>query len=200
MGYTIMTNAAAKQNKKKTIEDLTALPEGTRSELVDGEIYMMAPAQAKHSEIQSYLSQKLRTKYPKDNFSNGDDGWWIISEIWTHYEQHESYVHDLAGFKCSKLKSLPEKGPIKVKPEWVCEILSPSNWQNDTHRKRCTLEAHKVPYYWIIDPERKSIQVFHLPPKSSHYQILSYLSSDDGKIKIDPFPDLELDLAELFAN
>lgn len=34
-----------------TIEDIYNLPDGQRSELVDGQIYMMAPPSRKHQEI-----------------------------------------------------------------------------------------------------------------------------------------------------
>lgn len=49
------------QREDYTIEDIYALPEGTRAELIDGQIYYMAPPSRNHQKIagkllQSYLS------------------------------------------------------------------------------------------------------------------------------------------------
>lgn len=39
---------ALPQEQSYTIEDIYALPEGTRAELIDGKIYYMAPPNTKH--------------------------------------------------------------------------------------------------------------------------------------------------------
>ena len=47
------------QEKIYTIEDIYALPEGQRAELIDGQIYMMAPPNARHQDIIFSLSRKI---------------------------------------------------------------------------------------------------------------------------------------------
>ena len=42
-----------------TIEDIYALPEGERAELIDGHIYYMAPPNTMHQRISSILSRKI---------------------------------------------------------------------------------------------------------------------------------------------
>jgi hypothetical protein len=44
-------------------------------------------------------------------------------------------------------------------PDWVCEVLSPGNPQNDLTLKRRAYHAAKVGYYWIVDPMREEITV-----------------------------------------
>ena len=46
---------ALAQKKSYTIDDIYALPEGERAELIDGQIYMMAPPSRKHQDILSFL-------------------------------------------------------------------------------------------------------------------------------------------------
>ena len=42
-----------------TIEEIYALPEGERAELIDGHIYYMAPPNTMHQRISSILSRKI---------------------------------------------------------------------------------------------------------------------------------------------
>ncbi len=175
-----------------TIEDLIALPEDTKAELVDGVIYAMAPAAARHSVIFGRLHLKVGNYCDDKNGKGPTDGdsWLIVPEAWTDYDEHNSFVHDIAGFSRKELPKLPERGPITVKPLWVCEILSPS--------KRVILEHHGVPYYWLVDPIRKNIQIFVLTKGNEHYQIIQAVENADGVMKLPPFEDLELDLMKIF--
>ena len=43
-----------------TIEDIYALPEGERAELIDGHIYYMAPPSRKHQDISMELSSVIK--------------------------------------------------------------------------------------------------------------------------------------------
>ncbi len=49
------------QEKTYSIEDIYALPDGQRAELVDGQIYMMAPPSTEHQEISGSLYHKIRS-------------------------------------------------------------------------------------------------------------------------------------------
>ena len=42
---------ALAQEKSYTIDDIYSLPEGSRAELIDGQIYYMAPPSTKHQRI-----------------------------------------------------------------------------------------------------------------------------------------------------
>ena len=44
------------QDKEYTIDDIYALPDGQRAELIDGRMYMMAPPGRKHQRITLELS------------------------------------------------------------------------------------------------------------------------------------------------
>lgn len=188
------------KDPQATVEDLMALPEDTKAELIDGVIYAMAPALAKHSFAASQLFAKL-TGHLEDKKRKGPtdtDSWVLLTEAWTDYGEHNSFVHDIAAFSRKDLPELPEKGPIMARPAWVCEVLSPSNWMNDTQRKRVVLEKFGVPYYWLVDPMQKNIQVFELKNKGEHYQIIQVVENVEGIVRLPPFEDLELDLMRIF--
>ena len=187
------------ENPLSTVEDLEDLPEDVRAELINGEIVMMA-ASMQHSNICSELISVIRTHVKAKTDRSDKDGWVIIAEAWVTYDEHNSFVHDLAAFLRSDLTNQSKRGAILAKPVWVCEVLSPSNWSNDTQRKRLILEQHKIPYYWIVDPLRKTIQVFELKDKDEHYQIVYAADINNNPVKLPPFTDLELNMAELFED
>ena len=47
------------QNKEYTIDDIYALPDGQRAELIDGKMYMMAPPTRRHQQILGALYRKI---------------------------------------------------------------------------------------------------------------------------------------------
>ena len=47
------------QREDYTIEDIYALPEGTRAELIDGQIYYMAPPTRRHQKLLFSLSRAI---------------------------------------------------------------------------------------------------------------------------------------------
>ena len=177
--------------------------EEDRSELVRGKIVLMAPASPRHSFAQAKLTQMIGSFLEKNKVFNPktkdpEDTWRYVVEAWTYYGLENCLSHDLAAFSAKELTKIPEKGPIKVLPIWVCEILSPSNWSTDTETKRIILQNAGVPYYWIVDPMRKSIAVFVLD-SSGEYRVSSFLGESEGPIRLEPFKDLEIRIGDIFS-
>lgn len=184
----------------RTVEDLEKLSDDDRAELINGEIVMMT-ASTNHSLICTQLTVEIATHLKAKKGYGDYDDWVIIAEAWVTYDQHNSFVHDLAAFYRKDIANRSKKhGGLTIMPLWACEVMSPSNWTNDTQRKRVILEQHKVPFYWIVDPIRKTVQVFELKDKNEHYQIVYAADIGDGRVKLPPFQDLELDLTELFQD
>ena len=57
---------ALAQEKTFTVDDIYALPEGERAELIDGQIYYMAPPNRKHQTIVRELFSSINS-YIKSN-------------------------------------------------------------------------------------------------------------------------------------
>ena len=57
-----------------TIEDIYALPEGERAELIDGQIYYMAPPSRKHQRISTRLTSIIDRYYAVE----WHRGFWVI--------------------------------------------------------------------------------------------------------------------------
>ncbi len=50
-----------------TVEDIMALPDGERAELIDGEMFMMATPTTSHQETQLWLSNQIYNHIQKNN-------------------------------------------------------------------------------------------------------------------------------------
>lgn len=187
---------------KHTLDEWLNIPSDQRSDLIDGKIYMQAAPSKEHSLIQGDLRaalQPLRSK--KSTGSNDVDGWRFATEVGVIYPSDtrgdQACTHDLAGWKSSRFSSNQENCThIKIRPDWVCEIVS-SNWQNDTIKKRSLLERNHVPFYWLISPQQKTISVLILDTNGV-YSIDKEYSEPMGKVSIEPFEEIEIDLALVF--
>ena len=144
-----------KKEKPGTIEDIYALPEGKRAELIDGQIYDMAPPGWTHHKISRKLHQAIANYIDASHgecealaapfavFLNADDK--------TYLEPDISVICDIS--------KLDEKG-CHGAPDWVIEIVSPSSKPRDYMKKMFLYYAAGVREYWIVDPEKNMISVY----------------------------------------
>ena len=83
-----------------------------------------------------------------------------------------------------------------MRPDWVCEVLSPSNRKRDLIEKKIILHQAKVPHYWIMDPEDQTVTAVRWNQEG-------YLSVADAvvgqKVRLEPFSGSEIDVASLFG-
>lgn len=147
---------ALPQEKPYTVEDIYALPDGRRAELIDGQIYDMTPPARLHQHIimnlsatiYNYIKQKNGTclVYPAPFavFLNNDD---------------YNYVEPDISVICDKSK-LDERG-CNGAPDWIIEIVSPSSRTMDYYRKLFKYRNSGVREYWVVDPEKKIITVYN---------------------------------------
>ncbi len=133
-------------NNKCTIEDIYALPDGQRAELIDGELYMMATPRIQYQRLVGFLyfeiSNYIRNKNgscepfmaPFAVFLNADDKIYLEPDI--------SVI-------CDKDK-LTDKG-CKGAPDWVIEVVSPTSHPMDYYRKLMKYGIAGVREYWVVD-------------------------------------------------
>lgn len=138
-----------------TIDDIYALPDGERAELIDGKIYYMAPLNTKHQrlvhffdrEIGNYIQNKKGEcevfPAPFAVFLNEDD---------------KNYVEPDISIICD-ISKLDEKG-CHGAPDWVIEIVSPSSKPRDYMTKLFKYRTAGVREYWIVDPDKQMTMVY----------------------------------------
>lgn len=146
---------ALPQKKIYTIEDIYALPEGQRAELIDGQIYMMAPPKRIHQELVSQFT-KIIGQYI-DTHNGGCKVYPAPFAVFLSADD-KNYVEPDISVICNHDK-LDEYG-CNGAPDWVIEIVSPSTQQMDYGIKLFKYRTAGVREYWIINPITHTVNVF----------------------------------------
>lgn len=179
--------------KLKTYDDLLGLPEGVHAEIHAGEIVTFAPPLPEHGRAQQALGSYVGR--PLDHDHDGPDGWWIIPEVDVRFTLHDIVRPDVAGWRRSRLASPRGVRPIDVVPDWICEVLSPSNERRDRVFKRQLYARHGVPHYWLVNPAEEILEAYVL---QSGTWIVAGTYDRDAVARLPPFEAVELPVGRLF--
>lgn len=182
--------------KLKTVADLLEF-EDERVELIDGEIVQRPMARSEHALIQSGLSDEILP------FKRRSDkgGCWIMTEISVRHGEHQCPTHDLAGWRKERFPDRPS-GLMDIFPDWVSEITSPGHERKDLFHNFLLLQQHRVPFYWVVCPEEKTLIAYRLTDES--YKVIFSVACKSPKdfrpVRIPPFEAVEIDLAYVFGT
>jgi len=102
---------------------------------------------------------------------------------------------DLAGWWRDRLPDPWDTRPIDTRPDWVCEIRSPSNAAVDRVRKSRLYAEHGVPFYWIVDPAERTLEARRLV-EGSWLEVGTFDATSVARTA--PFETIELDVGRLF--
>jgi len=139
-----------------TIEDIYALPDGERAELIDGKIYYMAPPNTKHQRLVHFFDREIGN-YLKGNKDECE----VFPAPFAVFlnENDKNYVEPDLSVVCDKNK-ITEKGCVGA-PDWIIEIVSPSSRQMDYFKKLFKYRTAGVKEYWVVDPDKKIVTVYN---------------------------------------
>lgn len=148
--------------KRYTVDDIYALPEGQRAELIDGQLFYMAPPARKHQDIVVELSSII-----KDYIRNHAGECKVYPAPFAVFlgtkegdENRSDYVEPDISVICDRGK-LNEKGCLGA-PDWIVEVVSPSSRKRDYYQKLALYQTNGVREYWIVDPDKKLVIVYDL--------------------------------------
>ncbi|HVT45336.1 MAG TPA: Uma2 family endonuclease [Thermoanaerobaculia bacterium] len=176
-----------------TYDELIALPDDCIGEIVDGNLFASPRPRARHAHVAVSLIQFLA---PADYRRRPRDGWWFLVEPELHLGD-DVLVPDLAAWEIAHAPLDGGAVGISVRPDWVCEILSPATRTLDFRRKLPAYALHRVPHLWLVDPERKFLEAFAL---ASHaWQSLGRWDAESTVIA-PPFEEIPIALANLWLS
>ncbi len=150
------------QEKIYTINDIYALPDGERAELIDGQIYYMAPPSTKHQRLVGNLFNTI-SNYIQNNKGTCEP--FIAPFAVFLNENDKNYVEPDISVVCDKSK-LTDKG-CNGAPDWIIEIVSPSSRRMDYYTKLFKYRAAGVKEYWIVDPEKERVMVYNFEKETT---------------------------------
>ncbi len=190
-------SAVRHHSQDATFADLERLGEDARAEIIHGTVVEKASPTMGHGRSQKALGGYLGRRFDRKPGGRWPGGWWIASEVDVEYKRHEVFRHDLVGWRRDRVPECPAGWPVRVRPDWVCEILSPSNEKRDLVDKMNVLRDAGVPYYWILNPEEKILVAHRL--ESAGYVVLVSASSGDT-VLAEPFEEVQLRVGVLFGD
>ena len=178
---------ALHQEKIFTTENIYALPDGERAELVNGHIYYMSPPARIHQrllhQLERCIGHYIDAKHgsyevypaPFAVFLNNDD---------------KNYVEPDISIICDKNK-LDDRG-CNGAPDWIIEIISPSTQQMDYDIKLFKYRTAGVREYWIVNPITSIVNVYDFEKRKSSHQY-----SFDDQIPVCIYEDLNIKVNDL---
>ena len=109
--------AVLKKETIYTIDNIYALPDGERAELIEGKIYYMAPPSWKHQRISSYLHNEIYN-YIKDNHGKCE----VLAAPFAVFLNNDdiNYVELDISVICEQSK-LDDKG-CHGAPDWIVDV------------------------------------------------------------------------------
>jgi Uma2 family endonuclease len=177
-----------------TYDDVLASPPAVVAEVVAGVLYQHPRPATPHAAAASVVGEELGAPFKRGK--GGPGGWIILDEPELHLGA-DIVVPDLAGWRRSTLPVLPDEAYLVVRPDWVCEVASPSTRALDRGAKLEVYQREGVGPVWFIEPLDRFLEVLELDGET--YRIVQR-ASGDAPARLRPFDAIEFDVAALWAR
>ncbi len=175
------------QKQDYTLDDIYALPDGQRAELIDGEMYMMAPPKTIHQRISGALHAAIY-QYIKSQKGSCE----VFAAPFAVFlnKDNKNYVEPDISVICDKDK-IDDRG-CNGAPDWIIEITSPSDPHRDYGIKLFKYRTAGVREYWIVNPLTQIVTVYDLENEIGTNQ---YTFNDSIPVCI--YDDLSIQISNL---
>jgi Uma2 family endonuclease len=163
-------------------------PPGVRLELVDGEVAVSPIAVPDHSYIVFALGAILKNYLDQKQLGQ------LLGDVDTIFGPHDVRRPDILYFSQQR-RHLIGKKAIEGPPDLCVEVISPSSMTTDREDKFEQYATGGVAFYWIIDPQQRTIEGYRLVRDR-------YEASGKGQgqdiVRLPPFEGLEIPLSKLW--
>ncbi|HEY7543701.1 MAG TPA: Uma2 family endonuclease, partial [Blastocatellia bacterium] len=140
-----------------TIDDLEAMPEdGNRYELIEGELFVSRAPSLDHQRIVRNLLIAFGNYLKQNPVGETFPGPGVI------FSNFSSVIPDVVFISNERRKEIATETHITGAPDLIVEILSPGA-ENERRDRKAKLQLYRkygVKEYWIVDPQKKTIDVY----------------------------------------
>lgn len=155
-----------------TYDDYLSLPnDGKRYEVIEGELVMSPAPEPEHQDVLGNLFEPLRSLVRTHAL-----GKIYCAPIDVVLSMTDIVQPDIVFIARDRLFGVKKKN-IVIPPDLVIEILSPSTRILDRTKKKSLYERYGVKEYWIVDPEKKLVEVYRL--QGSAYSAPTVLAANE---------------------
>jgi Uma2 family endonuclease len=174
-----------------TVEDYRATPEGTRYQLIEGELIMSPAPNRYHQEIAWNLSQIIGRYLTQNPLGRA-----YFAPFDVYLSEHDVLQPDVLFVANEHLSRLTEDG-MQGAPDLAIEVLSPSTAQMDKKSKRLIYARAGTKELWLVDPLLSQIQRYDFAQDTAKpVQLI-----EENEIFSTPLlPGLDFSAAEIFKR
>ena len=177
------------QERFYTYEEWLNLDIDNRTELIDGQIYMMADPSSRHQEILTEIFGQLWT------FLRGKPCQVYTSPFGVRLYKHKNTAYEPDIVVLCDPSKRRHRG-CEGAPDMIVEILSPSTEKTDRIIKYKEYMRAGVKEYWIIHPDDNYVMANRLI--EGRYISEIYFETDIAPVQI--LPGCEINLSQVFMN
>jgi Uma2 family endonuclease len=178
-------------------DDILQAPEGKVAEIIDGELIVSSRPAWPHAFAASAMGADLIGGFQRPP---GDapprEGWWFVAEPELCCG-NDVLVPDQAGWRRTNTADRPTTAAFTDRPDWVCEIVSPSTGKIDRTRKMRIYAREGVGHLWLVEPTLRTVEVYRL--KGGEW-VVATVCGGDGPARMEPFDAIELDVSRWWID
>jgi Uma2 family endonuclease len=173
-----------------TYKEYEALPaDGRRYEIHEGELSVVPAPSPEHQIISGNLFLLLSSHVKARGI-----GRVLYAPLDVILSDTSIVQPDIVYLDPARLGSLSRRG-VEGPPTLAVEILSPTTTLIDRSTKHQLYARHGVPFFWLVDPEGRSVDAFVLGPQGYSLAVRAFGTEP---VNPPPFPDLNLIPASLW--
>jgi len=180
-----------------TYEDVLAAPPHKVAEIIEGELVLSPRPAAPHAVALSALHSEIGPPFTRGR--GGPGGWIILVEPELHLGPN-ILVPDLAGWRRETMSVIADEPYFTLRPDWVCEVLSPSTERRDRGDKVRLYARAGVSSAWLVNPLQHTLEVLRLSTDNPEQWTSLAVFTDDAKLRAEPFGAFELELGVLWQH
>jgi Uma2 family endonuclease len=139
--------------KRATVEDYERLPEGAPYQLIAGELIMTPSPTPFHQSIVLNIASILSPFVIRNRL-----GKVFVAPLDVYLSDEDIYQPDLIFIRADHAHGI-RKDKLRIIPDLVVEVLSPSTAYYDFTRKKEMYCTHGVQECRIIDPEMETVEI-----------------------------------------
>jgi Uma2 family endonuclease len=183
--------------RRATYQDVLDAPPHKVAEIIDGELILSPRPAGPHSAAATALTEELGPPFKRGR--GGPGGWIILYEPELHLEGH-ILVPDVGGWRRETMNVVANEAYFTIRPDWVCEVLSPSTERFDRGAKLEIYAAAGVAHAWLVNPLQRTLEVLRLSAKTPRQWLSLGVFRDDARVRAEPFEVFELELGVLWEG
>jgi len=175
--------------KQVTADELLAMGDIGRCELIEGKIIHMAPAGAQHGDIAMEIAFRIKA------FTSANKlGKVYAAETGFIIKRNPDTVRapDVAFVQSNRLPNIVDPGFFNGPPDLAVEVSSPNDRWSDVLAKVDQWLAAGAISVWVVDPPSQSIEIYRRQSLTVRYHAGQQLADEPT------LPGFALDVAEVF--